>query len=48
MKAEYSMIFLKWNRLNRNYSGCEIITITPEKPFKTIHATFFTIWVVAS
>ena len=48
----YTMIFLKWNRLNRNYSGCvycrEIMNIASECPLKTIYATFFTFWVVAS
>ena len=48
----YTMIFLKWNRLNRNCSGCvycrEIMNIASECPLKTIYATFFTFWVVVS
>ena len=46
------MIFLKWNRLNRNCSGCvyhgEIIYIASESPWKTVYAIFFPFWVAAS
>ena len=47
----YTMIFLKWNRLNWNCSGCEyyrdFIDIASESPWKTVNATFFTFWVAA-
>ena len=50
-EESYTMIFLKWNRLNRNCSGCvyhrEIMNIASERPLKTIYATFFTFWVAA-
>ena len=36
------MIFLKWNRLNQNCSGCifhrEIVNIASERPLKTVYA----------
>ena len=47
----YTMIFLKWNRLNRNCSGYvyhrEIMNIASERPLKTVYATFLTFWVAA-
>ncbi len=47
----YTMIFLKWNRLNRNCSGCvvhrEIMNIASERPLKTVYAAFFTFWAAA-
>ena len=46
------MIFLKWNRLNRNCSGClyhrEIMNIAYERPLKTVYATSLTFWVEVS
>ena len=50
-KAIYTMIFLKWNRLNWNCSGCvflkEIMNIASKRLLKTVYATFFTFWVAA-
>ena len=49
--SNYTMIFLKWNRLNRNCSGSvyhrEIMNIASERPLQTIYAKFFTFWVAA-
>ena len=46
-----TMIFLKWNHLNRNSSGCVyhryFIDIASESPRITVYATFFTFWVAA-
>ena len=51
INLHYTMIFLKWNRLNQNCSGSvfhrEIMSIASERPLKTVYATFFTFWAAA-